>query len=332
MNANDTMRALVQGSHRGPQDMTLSTDVRRPVPGPGEYLIKVGAAGVNFADVMQTYGTYEGGPQPHYTAGFEAAGEIVGSGRITGTPYPEGTRVIGTGLGAFAQYMTMPAQAVLPVPTGWSDAESLGLVINWATALAALKPLGEIEQGQSVLIYAAAGGVGQAAVQLARHYGAEVIAAASPDKHEAVGKLGAQTVLDSRGPDLSAQILEASRGGVDLVLESVGRATFETSLAVAKPYTGRIVVFGGSSGDATLTTRDFVFRHYSRLMGLHIATLAAKAPAIFQGLLTELDTLIKEGVYTPTPPTVHPLADGPDVLVRLGAGRTTGKHALDPWR
>ncbi|GGQ52461.1 zinc-binding dehydrogenase [Streptomyces flaveolus] len=329
--AEQTVRALVQGTRRGPGDLALTTDRRIPVPGPGEYLIRVGAAGVNFADVMQSRGTYGGGPQAPYVAGFEAAGEIVGAGPGIERPIPHGTHVVGTGPGAFAQYMTMPAAGVLLVPSGWSDAEALGLVLNWATALAALKPLGEISAGEVVLVHAAAGGVGQAAVRLAHHYGARVIATASPGKHDTVTALGADAVLDSARPDLAAEITRLT-GGVDLVLESVGRATMGVSLSVTKPFTGRVVVFGAASGEADINTHDLVFRHQVQLKGLHIGALATAAPSLYGSLLTELTDLIARGVYPPGTPEVHPLAEGPAVLRLLEAGRTRGKHALDPWR
>ncbi|MET9951584.1 NADPH:quinone oxidoreductase family protein [Streptomyces sp. NPDC006339] len=326
-----TMRALVQRSHEGPRDLALTADRLRPTPGPGEYLIRVGAAGVNFADVMQTRGTYGGGPQAPYVAGFEAAGEIVGVGPDVESPLPLGTHVVGVGPGAFAQYMTMPAAGVLPVPAGWSDTAALGMVLNWATALAALKPLGEVKAGETVLVHAAAGGVGQAAVRLARHYGARVIATASPAKHPTVKELGADEVLDGRHPDLAAEITRLT-GGVDLVLESVGQATFETSLSVTKPFTGRVVVFGAASGDASLSTHDLVFTHRVQVKGLHIGALATAAPSLYEALLVEIETLIAHGVYPPGTPQVHPLAEGARVLRHLEAGRTHGKHALDPWR
>lgn len=328
--AVQTVRALVQRSRRGPRDLTLTADQRRPTPGPGEYLIRVSAAGVNFADVMQTHGTYAGGPAAPYVAGFEAAGEIVGVGPDVESPRRLGTHVIGTGPGAFAQYMTMPAAGLVPVPSGWSDAQALGLVLNWATALAALKPLGEVKTDDVVLVHAAAGGVGQAAVRLARHYGARVIATTSPAKHDTVEALGADDVLDSRRPDLAAEITRLT-GGVDLVLESVGQATFEASLSVTKPFTGRVVVFGAASGDAALTTHDLVFAHQVQIKGLHIGALATAVPSIYQALLVELEALIAQGVYPPGTPQLHPLAEGPAVLQQLHAGRTRGKHALDPW-
>jgi NADPH:quinone reductase-like Zn-dependent oxidoreductase len=291
----------------------------------------VGAAGVNFADVMQTHGIYGGGPQAPYVAGFEAAGEIVEAGPGIESPLPLGTRVVGTGPGAFAQYMTMPAAGVLPVPSGWSEAEALGLVLNWATALAALKPLGEITSGDVVLVHAAAGGVGQAAVRLACHYGARVIATASPAKHDTVRALGADEVLDRAHPGLAEAITRLT-GGVDLVLESVGRATFEVSLSVTRPFTGRVVVFGAASGDTGLSTHDLVFTHQVQVKGLHIGALAVAAPSIYRSLLVELEALIDQGVYPPGAPHVHPLAEGPTVLRQLEAGQTLGKHALDPWR
>ncbi|URM98228.1 NADPH:quinone oxidoreductase family protein [Actinomadura madurae] len=329
--AEQTMRALVQRTDDGPEDLFLTTDQRRPMPGPGEYLIRVGAAGVNFADVMQARGIYGGGPRAPYVAGFEAAGEIVGVGPAVERPLPVGSHVVGAGPGAFAEYMTMPAAEVLPVPSGWDDAEALGLVLNWATALAALKPLGGIEPGDTVLVHAAAGGVGQAAVRLARHYGARVIATASPGKHGTVRALGADEVLDGARPGLAAEIVRLT-GGVDLVLESVGRATFEASLAVTKPFVGRIVVFGAASGDAAVTTHELVFAHQVQVKGLHIGALAAAVPSIYQSLLTEIEALIAQGVYPPGTPQVHPLADGPAVLRDLEARQTSGKHALDPWR
>jgi NADPH:quinone reductase len=186
-----TMRALRQTSLNGPQDLCLITDAPVPVPGPGEVLIRV-AAGVNFGDISQARGTFLGGPHPPYLAGFEAAGEIVTVGEAV-TGLEPGARVIGVGIGggAFAEYMLLPAAAAVPVPAGWAAEAALGLVVNWPTALAALKPLGGIAAGQTVLIHAAAGGTGQAAVKMAKHYGATVIAAASPGKHETVRALGA---------------------------------------------------------------------------------------------------------------------------------------------
>ncbi|MBV9379051.1 MAG: alcohol dehydrogenase catalytic domain-containing protein, partial [Streptosporangiaceae bacterium] len=177
MSSRITMRALLQTSLNGPQGLRLITGAPVPNPGPNEVLIRVTAAGVNFVDISQARGTFAGGPQPPYLAGIEGAGEVTAVGEGVADLEP-GTHVIGTSIkgGAFAEYIVVPAAAALPVPTGWGDEQALGLAVNWPTALAALKPLGGVTAGQTVLIHAAAGGTGQAAVKMAKHYGATVIA------------------------------------------------------------------------------------------------------------------------------------------------------------
>ncbi len=311
--------------------MRLVTDRPRPRPGPHDYLVRVDAAGINFADVLQSRGQYGGGPQPPYAAGFEAAGEIIAIGSDVEDALPVGTHVVGAGPGAFAELMTMPAAHALPAPAGWTGAQSLGFVLNWATALAALKPLGELQSGDTVLVHAAAGGVGQAAVRLARHYGATVVAAASPGKHQVVQALGPDVVVDATRADLAEEIRRQC-GGVDLTLDSVGRRTLGASLAVTKKFTGRVVVLGAASGDATLTTDDLVFHHPVQVKGLHIGALSAAAPHLYRDVIDELRRLIAAGVYPPGNPQVHALSDGPDLLEQLAAGRTHGKLALDPYR
>jgi NADPH2:quinone reductase len=328
-----TMRALQQTSLDGPQGMRLILDAPVPSPSPGEVLIRVAAAGVNFRDVMQARGTSLGGPQPPFVAGFEAAGEVVAVGSVdTAATGPQpGAHVVGVGNGAFAEYMILPAAAAMPVPPGWSDQQALGLVVNWPTALAALKPLGGVVAGQTVLIHAAAGGTGQAAVRMAKHYGATVIAAASPGKHDTVLALGADQVLDSVGGDLVSEVRELTGGsGVDVVLESAGGGTFAASLAVAKRVTGRVVVYGLAGGEAPITSWELVYRHQVHVIGLNIGVLIQAAPQIFGEVMRELSALLAAGVLVPGVPVVYELADGPKALTELEARATVGKLALLP--
>ena len=327
-----TMRALQQTSLNGPQDLRLITDAPVPVPGPGEVLIRVTAAGVNFGDISQAHGTFLGGPQPPYLAGFEAAGEIAVRGEAV-TGLEPGARVIGVGIGcgAFAEYTVLPAAALMPVPAGWTEEQALGLAVNWPTALAALRPLGGVTAGQTVLIHAAAGGTGQAAVKMAKHYGATVIATASASKHETVRALGADHVLDSRGPDLAAEVQRLTGGtGADLVLESAGGATLGASLTAAKRVTGRVVVYGTAGGEAAVTNWELIYRHQVHLIGLNIGVLIQAAPQIFGDVMGELFALVAAGVITPGQPTAYELADGPKALAELEARATVGKLALLP--
>ncbi|MEV0270663.1 zinc-binding dehydrogenase [Hamadaea sp. NPDC050747] len=309
------MRALQQTSLHGPADLRL-VDIARPTPGPGEILVRVSAAGINFADVMQTYGTYVDGPTAPYVAGFEAAGEVVALGPGV-TAFAVGEQVLGLGPGAFAEYLVLPAAAAMPLPRGWSGEQSLGLMLNWATALAALR-LGRVATGETVLVQAAAGGVGQAAVRLARHFGATVLATASPAKHQLVRTAGAHEVF-ATVPDRR----------IDVILESVGGPDFARSLAAARPITGRVIVYGVAGGDATVTNRALNFRPV-QLIGLHLGVLMAEAPDLFAELLDELTALIAAGVIPPGTPTMYALADGPAALAALASRSTVGKLALRP--
>jgi NADPH2:quinone reductase len=325
-----TMRALQQTSLNGPQDMRLITDAPVPVPGRAEVLIRVTAGGVNFADISKAYGTFLDGPRPPYLAGFEAAGEVVAVGEAVTGPQP-GTRVVGVGNGAFAEYMVLPAAAAMPVPPGWTEQQALGLVVNWPTALAALKPLGGVTAGQTVLVHAAAGATGQAAVTMAKHYGATVIATASPGKHETVQALGADHVLDSLGGDIAAEVLRLTGGaGADVVLESAGGATFGASLAAAKRVPGRVIVYGVAGGEAAITNWELVYKHQVHIIGLNIGVLIQAAPQIFGEVMGELSALIAASVLTPGQPCAYELADGPKTLGELESRATVGKLALLP--
>jgi NADPH:quinone reductase len=327
-----TMRALQQTSSNGPQDLHLITDAPVHMPGPGEILIRVTAAGVNFVDISQARGTFPGGPRPPYLAGIEAAGEILAVGETVKGLEP-GEHVIGAGIGggAFAEYMVLAAAAAVPVPAGWADEQALGLMVNWPIAVAALKPLGGVTAGQIVLIHAAAGATGQAAVKMAKHYGATVIATASPGKHETVRALGADYILDSRGADIAAEVLRLTGGtGADLVLESAGGDTFGASLAAAKRVTGRVVVYGLAGGDASITNWELVYKHQIHVAGLNIGVLIQAAPQIFGEVMGELFGLTAAGVLTPGEPTAYELADGPKALADLEARATVGKLALLP--
>ena len=332
MSVPSTMRALQQTSLNGPGDLRLITDAPVPSPGPGEVLIRVTAAGVNFVDISQARGTFAGGPQPPFLAGIEGAGEVTAVGDGV-TALEPGAHVIGVGMGggAFAEYMVLAAAAALPVPTGWADEQALGLVVSWPTALAALKPLGGVTAGQTVLIHAAAGGTGQAAVKMAKHYGATVIATASPGKHEVVRALAADHVIDSRRADLAAEVLRLTGGaGADLVLESAGGATLAASLAATKRVTGRVVVYGLASGEAAITNWELVYKHQVHVIGLNIGILIRSAPRLFGEVMEEMLQLVAAGVLGPGQPTTYALAEGPKALAELEARATAGKLALLP--
>jgi NADPH2:quinone reductase len=323
------MRALQQMSLDGPGGLRLAPDTARPRPGRGEVLIRVAAAGVNFVDIARARGTFGDNPTPPFVAGFEAAGEVVAVGDAVAAP-ALGATVVGAGAGAFAEYMVVPAAAAVPVPTGWSAQQALGLAINWPTALAALT-LGRLSAGETVLIHAAAGATGQAALTLARHRGARVIGAASAHKRDVVHAAGADHVVDARDRDLAAIVLELTGGrGADLVIESAGGAAFDASLAATRRVTGRLVVLGLAGGNAAVSTWDLVYRHPVQIIGFNLGALVRTAPSIVGQVMGELGALIAAGVVGPTRPTTYPLADGARALADLESRATVGKLALLP--
>lgn len=329
MNIATTMRALQQTSLDGPKGLRLVLDAPVPTPHRGEVLIRVEAAGINFVDLARAQGTFGETLAPPFVAGFEAAGEVVARGEGVQSP-ALGARVVAAGAGAFAEYVAVAATAAAPLPSGWSAEQGLGLAINWPTALAALR-LGRISPGETALIHAAAGATGQAAVKLAKRFGARVIAAASASKHHVVRALGADEVVDARDPDLAAAVRARTGGrGADLVLESAGGDAFEQSLAATRHITGRVVVIGSAGGDATVRNWDLVYRHPVQIIGMNLGALIRSAPEMFGQVMRELGELIAAGVVTPAQPAKYSLAEGAGALMALESRSTVGKLALIP--
>ena len=234
MDIPKTMKALEITAWEGPTSSRV-VDAEVPSPGPGQVLIKIGAAAINFADTMQSRGRYPGGPQAPYLAGYEAAGEVVAVG--PDVPFEVGQKVIGFGRGAFADYMVAPAAMTRPLPQGWSEAKGAALWTSWYTAAGALKQLGDVQAGEWVLIHAAAGGVGQAATKLAKHFGAKVIAtASSAAKLELARAAGADVLINYAEEDFVAAVKEATGGqGADSDPGDGGRRDLPKELRGSTP-------------------------------------------------------------------------------------------------
>jgi NADPH:quinone reductase len=324
-----TMRALEQRSLDGPHGLHLATETPVPRPGPGEVLIRVAAAGVNFVDVSRARGTFGDNPRPPFVAGFEAAGEVVAVGEGV-SELRCGALVACAGPGAFAEYMIAPARSAMPVPAGWTAEQALGLVVNWPAALAGLE-LGRAAAGETVLVDAAAGATGQAAVVLAKRRGATVIAAASATKHDLVREHGADHVIDSRTRDLAATVRGLTDGrGADLAIHSAGGPAFMEAIAAVRRVTGRVVVIGLSGGNAAISNWDLVYKHPVQVIGFNLGALIQDAPRIFGEVMAELGGLIAAKAVRPARPTRYALADGSQALVDLETRATVGKLALVP--
>lgn len=267
------MRAIEVAAFGG-TDQLEAVNLTAPVPGPGEVLVDVEACGLNYADVMMRRGLYVGGPAPRFIPGLEVAGTVaaVGDGVTKVVP---GQRVMALiSHGGYAEQVVAPSTSVMPRPEGMSAEAAAAFPVNYFTADFALHFAGNVQPGQNVLIHAAAGGVGTAAVQLAKIAGARVIAtASSAEKLERVKALGADVCIDYTKEDFLAVVKDATDGkGVELVLESVGGDVFDKSMAALRPL-GRLIVFGIASADARRPdVRDMLFRNLW-VIGLHLGAL-----------------------------------------------------------
>jgi NADPH:quinone reductase-like Zn-dependent oxidoreductase len=229
------VRAVVITRHGDPSVLEVQQRPD-PEPGPGEVRVDVQGSGLNFADLMARMGLYQDAPKPPCVVGYEVAGVVgaVGEGVTDRAP---GDRVLGgTRFGGHAEQVVVGASNTVPIPDGMSFAEATAVPVNYSTAWAALRQYANVQPGERVLVHAAAGGVGIAAVQLAKHYGAHVTGTASRSKHDAVRELGADEMrsYDDIG------------GPYDVVLDAIGGASAKRSYQALR-VGGRLVAYGASS-------------------------------------------------------------------------------------
>jgi NADPH:quinone reductase-like Zn-dependent oxidoreductase len=301
------MRQMVITRHGGPEVLQLR-ETHDPVPGPGDVRIRVRAAGVNFSDIMARIGLYPDAPRPPCVVGYEVCGHVdaIGAGVTTRR---EGDRVMAlTHFGGYGDTVIVPEAFTFIPPTRLSDVEAAGVLVTYLTAAIALYRMAGLEAGDVVLVHSAAGGVGTAAVQLARLRDARVIGTTSAAKHEAVRRLGAEHCIDYQREDIKARVKALTHGrGVDVVLDPRGGATLRESYALLAPL-GRLITFGVSDAmpgtrrslwrAAKLLVQSPAFRPLSLMnnnrgvFGLHLGRLwteAAKLQPIAALLIAELE-------------------------------------------
>jgi NADPH:quinone reductase-like Zn-dependent oxidoreductase len=231
----------------GAPDVLEARDVPTPEPNAGEVRIAVRAAGVNFADVLARIGLYPDAPKPPVVVGYEVAGVVDAVGAGVTRVHP-GDRVLAlTRFGGYATHVVSPADFVFGLPDALSDAEGAALPVNYLTALIALYKLANVAPGETVLIHGAGGGVGIAALQLARLRRATIIGTASAMKHDALRAFGVEHAIDSRTADVTREVRNITNGrGADVILDPVGGKSFETSYRLLAPL-GRLVMYGVSA-------------------------------------------------------------------------------------
>jgi NADPH:quinone reductase len=323
------MKAIVAQAY-GDESALVCQDLPEPIPGPGEILVEVRAAGINYADLMQRRGLYPGGPTPPFIPGFEAAGVVLAHGPGVSEP-PVGRSVMLLGASCYAEYILAPARAAMPLPEGWTFEQGAAFPIVALTAYHVLHTAGHVQPGENVLIHAAAGGVGMAAVQIAKAAGARVIAtASSEEKLQRVRDLGADVTINYVSGDFAAEARrQAGDAGVSLILESVGGEVFDRSLELLAPL-GRLVVYGVACGQPRAVQTSALLFENKTVAGFHLGELMAARPDLLAPSLAELLRLTSEGRLRPTIGQTFPLDQAAEAHRRLGQRETFGKLLLVP--
>ncbi|MBD2899877.1 zinc-binding dehydrogenase [Spirillospora sp. NPDC000708] len=287
-------------------------------PGPGQVLLTVEAAGVNYVDALFVQGRYQIKPPLPFVPGSEVAGTL-----------PDGTRVLAMcGLGGFASHVAVPAAAAVPLPDKLDAPRAATFTQSYCTALFALRDRAALAAGETVLVLGAGGGVGLAAVQVATALGARVLAvASSEEKRRAALAAGADSAVDAA--DVKAAARAWSDGGVDLVYDPVGGALADPALRALREG-GRYAVIGFASGDIPSLPLNQVLLRNRSIVGVDWGAWSMRHPAEQRALLDELLAMVAEDRLDPVAPRTEPLASAPRVLDDLLNRRVVGKVALLP--
>ncbi|MGW1978300.1 NADPH:quinone oxidoreductase family protein [Streptomyces sp. NPDC001889] len=306
-----------------PNEVMRLEEVERPVPGEGQVLLRVRAATVNFPDALLCRGQYQVRPPLPFTPGVEVCGETGDGRRVIANPVlPHG---------GFAEYTLADAAGLLPAPDSLDDAGAAALCVGYQTGWFGLHRRARLRAGETLLVHAAAGGAGSAAVQLGKAAGATVIGVTGgPEKAAAARESGCDLVIDRHAQDVVATVKEATGGrGADVVYDPVGGDAY-TMGAKCVAFEGRIVVVGFASGTVPAPMlHHALVKNYS-IAGLHWGLYRQKDPAAVRDCHRELTRLAAEGAIAPPISERVPLKEAADAVQRVAAGTTTGRLVVFP--
>lgn len=293
------MRALLC-TELGPASLLSVSDVDDPVPGPGEVVVDVDAAGLNFPDTLIIEGKYQFKPDLPFTPGGEAAGTVSAVGEGVERP-SVGDRVIALhSHGAFAEKWKVPATAVAPIPAGLNSVQAAAFGLTYGTSYHALKDRVHLQPGETLLVLGAAGGVGSAAIELGKAMGARVIAAASTDEKLAWAiDLGADATIDYSKADLRDAIKELTDGrGTDVVYDPVGGDFTEAALR-STAWKGRLAVVGFAAGDIPAIPLNLALLKGVSIVGVFWGRSMSEEPALHRQNFADLAAMIADGRIRP---------------------------------
>ena len=312
-------------SRPGNLDNLMLRGGSRSAPQRGEVEIRVNAAGLNFRDVMNAAGVYPGGPIPF---GAECAGTITAVGEGV-QEFKPGDEVIAIASGSFGAFVTAGVRAVIPKPAGLSFGQAATIPIAFLTAYYSLHQLARISKGERVLIHAAAGGVGLAAVQLAQQAGAEIFATAgSPEKRAYLKSMRVPHILDSRSLAFADEIMKKTGGyGVDVVLNSLPGEYITRSLSILAAY-GRFVEIGKTDIYQNKLLGLFPFRNNLSYFALDLERVCREKPELVRSLLFELVAMFEKGSLRPLPHNIFRIEDAANAFRYMARRKNIGKVVL----
>ena len=335
------MKAIVLNKIGGPE-LLVATDVKEPKPENGEVTIKTEYVGINYAEILSRKGLYGWAGKRPYILGMEASGVVneLGAGV---SKFHVGQKVmVGTKNGTYAEKIVVPQECVAPILENYTMEENAAFLVNYMTAWVSLVKMAKINPGDKVLITAAAGGVGTAAVQIASRYGCSVYAmAGSEEKITLIKSLGASDGYNYRDTDCFKLLLEDT-GGVDVVLEMVGGQVFKKSLDVVNPF-GRVVIAGFASLDLKKwnpvswikTWRDIprvkvgdLAKKSIAVMSSHLGYLLEEEPEQMEDILNDLKKFIEQHHIKPIIGKVFSFNDAPEAHKYIESRKSFGKALL----
>jgi len=293
-------------------------ELPEPIAGENEVLLDVTAIGINYSDTHKTENTYLFPQKLPMIPGIEVVGLYNGSRYLA----------IASS-GGYAQKIVAHKSAIFPIPDTVTDQQALCVLIQGTTAWHLLKTMGNLQKGQSVVIHAAAGGVGTIAIQLAKMWGAKVIAVtSSAEKAEIAKSLGADVVINAENKEIVKSIRQAS-GGADLILEMVGGKTFDQSLLALNPF-GKLITFGTASRTAPTPINHRSLMYGSKTVsGFWLVDCFGKKEML-NDVISELFQLVADGKLKPVIGATYPLSKAADAHRSMLARESVGKIVLDP--
>ncbi len=318
------MKALVCKQF-GPLDDLTIEDWPIPVPGPGKVTIRIKAASLNFPDALTVQGLYQVKPQTPFVPGAEFAGVIHAVGEGV-TNVKVGDRVISAGRGGFAEYAEAEARLLMPIPPSMSFEQAAAFVLTYATSYHALKDVGDLQPGETLLVLGAAGGVGTTAIQLAKLMGANVIAAASTDEKLALCKsLGADHCVNYSNADWRDQVTAiVGKKGVEMVYDAVGGPYSEPAIR-SLGWRGRFLVVGFAAGDIPKIPLNLALLKERQILGVYWGDSTVVNPKGHLANMQQLAAWFESGKLAPSITETVTLEGTKDALKRLSSRKAMGK-------